>query len=234
MKLAAIFLLLAITSCEKWSYSGKHGPNSWGDLDIKYKFCKIGYNQSPIDITSEFKEHDLKFTHSDSTIVKENKKYNLALHFYGENFLFRGKKKYMLRNLEFRHPSEHLVKGKNHSLEMQITYKSEDEQSLRLAFFFEPDTKTNSENSQFSKLIKFLSSNEKEGKVDIASLVPQTDLAFFYEGSNTVPPCREGVKWYVMKTPIAISKDQMQQIIKSAIFVPSNARPVQKFNPEGY
>jgi carbonic anhydrase len=230
-KIAVIFLLLAIASCTKWSYSGHNGPAAWGTLDEKYKFCKVGYNQSPIDIISDFKEHELKFNHTDSTIVKEKKDYNLALHFYGENFLFRGKKKYLLRNLEFRHPSEHLVKGKSHSLEMQITYKSEDEQSLRLAFFLDLGDK---ENAKFSSLVKFLSSKEKEGKVDIAALVPTNDTAFFYEGSNTVPPCREGVKWYVMKTPILLSKDQLNQIIKSTIFVPSNARPVQKFNPENY
>lgn len=234
MKFAAIFLLFAITSCNKWSYSGSNGPQHWGDLDEKYKFCKIGYNQSPIDVTSEFKEHDLKFTNSNSTIVKEKKRYILASHFYGENFLFRGKKKYILRHLEFHHPSEHLVNGKTHSLEMQITYKSEDEQSLKLAFFLEPDTAKNTENKKFSDLVKFLIGKEKEGTIDITSLVQENDKAFFYEGSNTVPPCREGVKWYVMKTPILVSKEQLNQIIRSSIFIPSNARPVQKFNPESF
>jgi carbonic anhydrase len=33
-----------------WSYSGKTGPEHWGDLKPEYKMCKIGKNQSPINI----------------------------------------------------------------------------------------------------------------------------------------------------------------------------------------
>ena len=72
------------------------------------------------------------------------------------------------------------------------------------------------------------------GRIDISKIVNTNDKTFFYDGSLTTPPCSEGVKWYVMKTPVKISQEQMNKIIKSAIFAKTNARPVQAFHPEKY
>ncbi len=35
-----------------WSYEGAKGPEHWGDLDPDYAPCKVGKEQSPIDIRS--------------------------------------------------------------------------------------------------------------------------------------------------------------------------------------
>lgn len=229
-KLFLIFLLL-ITSCKKnWSYEGSTSSQHWSELDEKFKFCKIGYNQSPIDIKEKFEVSDLKFFYINSDVEKERRKYVLKINFDGKNILLRGKKKYFLQHLEFHHPSEHLISGKPHSLELQIYHKSEDEQWLVVAIFLE----VGKENSEFKKLISLLVSKENEGKFDLSKIVKSNDQTFFYDGSNTTPPCKEGVKWHVMKTPIEISKEQMNQIIHSAIFVKMNARPVQEFHPEKY
>lgn len=230
-KFSAIFLLILISSCfGKWSYEGRNGPEHWGDLKEEFKFCKIGYNQSPIDVKYAFEENDLKFSYNPSDIEKERKNYVMKINFYGQNFLLRGKKKYFLENLEFHHPSEHLISNQAHSLELQITHKSDDEQLLKLAIFLE----VGKENSKFDQLIKFISGKEKEEKFDLSKIIKTDDKIFFYDGSLTTPPCKEGVKWYVMQTPVQISKAQMNQIIKSAIFVKTNARPLQEFHPEKY
>lgn len=214
----------------QWSYDGSTGPNYWADLDERFKFCKIGYNQSPINIKDEFVDNELKFFYNKSDVEKEKKNYVLRVNFDGDDYLLRGKKKYWLRSISFHHPSEHLIKDEQHSLEMQIYHKSDDEQMLVLALFLE----VGEENSAFSDLINFISSKEKEGKIDLTKMIKANDKIFFYDGSLTIPPCSEGVKWYVMKTPIKISKEQMNIIIKSAIFAKSNARPIQEFHPEKY
>jgi carbonic anhydrase len=36
-----------------WGYEGKVGPAYWGDLSPEYIMCKIGKNQSPVDINPE-------------------------------------------------------------------------------------------------------------------------------------------------------------------------------------
>lgn len=228
MKKILLFLMVFISSCSpKWSYEN---VEKWGELDEKYKFCKVGFNQSPVDVVQEFKDNGLEFNYQNSDIVKEKIPYQLRMNFYGKSFLTRVKKKYYLQNVTFHHPSEHYVKGEPHSLEMQIAHKSDDEQWLILSVFFE----VGEENKNFSQLVNFISSSQQEQKFNPKNLVNFADQTFFYDGSFTTPPCLEGVKWYLMKTVVNISKEQMNKIIKNSIFVKSNARNLQKFNPEKY
>ena len=239
MKIISLIMVFFLFSCKvDWSYSGKGSPQNWAKISEKNKFCKIGYNQSPIDINlsmnKDFILNDLKFDYSNAEIEKNNEKYHQKINFYGKNFVFRGKKKYWLKHVEFHHPSEHLLESSPHSLEMQIYHKSEDEQWLTVSYFLEIASKNNNENLYFKNLINFLKSNKIEDKFDLSKIIDETSLSFFYEGSFTTPPCVEGVKWYIMKNPIFITKEQMNAIIKSTIFVKSNAREVQKFNPEKF
>jgi len=226
-KLFIIFILITSACGAGWNYDA---AEKWGEGSEKFKFCKIGYNQSPIDISSGFENSDLRFDYKISDVEKERKNYAVLVNFDGKNFLYRGKKKYLLRSVSFHHPSEHLIGGKPHSLEMQIAHKSDDEQWLILAIFLE----VGEENLQFKNLINFLTKKNSDEKIDLGKIVKTNDKTFFYDGSFTTPPCVEGVKWYVMKTPLMISKEQMNQIINSAILVKSNARPVQEFHPEKY
>ena len=47
---------------------------------------------------------------------------------------------------------------------------------------------------------------------------------FTFSGSLTTPPCSEGVTWFVLKEPVAISAAEMEQFAK---LYPNNARPTQ-------
>lgn len=232
MKKFLLISFVILCSCNpRWSYEGKSSPEHWGDLGDEFKFCKIGYNQSPINIKDDFiLNDDLKFFYRESDVVKAKENYVLETEFDNYSYVLRGKKKYWLRSIVFHHPSEHLIRDEQYSLEMQLFHRSEDEQSLSISVLLE----LGDENKSFSELIKFISDRSKEGKINPVKLVKTNDESFFYDGSLTTPPCTEGVKWYVMKTPLKISKEQMNLIIKSAIFVKSNARPVQEFHAEKY
>jgi carbonic anhydrase len=224
----SLIIIFFTSSCKKeWSYKGSNNPNNWGNIDEKFKFCKIGYNQSPIDIKDDFILNDLKFNLKKSGGEKKKQKYNLKIEFFDKKiYIVRAKRKFFLYYLDFHHPSEHLVKSNNYSLEMQFIFKSDDEQWITLAYFLE----VGDENKNFSELINFLKSKNKESVIDLSKIIIADDKSFFYDGSFTTPPCLEGVKWYIMEKPIIISKNQMNEIIKNSIFVKSNARPVQKFN----
>ena len=62
-------------------------------------------------------------------------------------------------------------------------------------------------------------------KLDPAALVPKSLSYYSFEGSLTTPPCTEGVTFYILKTPAALSKEQVQ-----AFPFKANARPVQPLN----
>lgn len=239
MKILTFVMLLILWSCKKeWSYNGKYNFEKWGEISTEFKFCKIGFNQSPInidkDLVGEFKQNELEFNYQDSIIEKINQKYHQKLVFYGNNFLLRGKK-YWLRYIEFHHPSEHQIESNPHSLEMQIYHKSDDEQWLVVSYFLELDLKNiDLENRNFKNFIEFIKSKNQESKLSIANLIIKNSSSFFYEGSFTSPPCKEGVKWYIMKEPQYLGRDQLNYLIKSTIFSKFNARHVQKFNPEKF
>jgi carbonic anhydrase len=46
-------------------------------------------------------------------------------------------------------------------------------------------------------------------------------------GSLTTPPCTEGVRWFVLKSPVTMSHAQIAAFAK---VYPANARPVQPIN----
>ncbi len=223
-----VSLCILLTSCVSgWNYRGSTGPKNWGDLDQKFKFCKIGNNQSPIDVKYEFEDSELSFSYKDSEIEKEREKFTIKINLFAKNTLTRTKKKYFAHYLRFHHPSEHLVKGKPYSIEMQITHKSDDEQLLNLAVFLE----VGKINPEFNRLISFLLSDKRGGNFNLSKIIKTDDRIFFYDGSLTTPPCTEGVKWYIMQTPIEISSEQMNELISLTILSKSNARPVQNFYP---
>ena len=237
-KIILFFLIIfAVFACgkknAKWSYLGKSGPQFWGDNN-DYKFCKIGYNQSPININLPFNNQDLNFLYQEIEIDKKIMPNQLYLSVYGNNFVVNkiNKKKYNLRFIKFHHPSEHQINSQSFDLEMQLSHKSEDEQWLIVSFFI---AKHQQENLDFRSLIGFLESKNNTTSLDIKKIISHNNnISFFYEGSFTTPPCLEAVKWFVFKNPILLNQNQINSIIKNTIFVSNNARPLQKFEPQNF
>ena len=59
-------------------------------------------------------------------------------------------------------------------------------------------------------------------------LFPEDKSYYVYNGSFTTPPCTEGVFWVIMKSPVSVSKQQINAF-KQVIGHP-NIRPVQPRN----
>ena len=70
--------------------------------------------------------------------------------------------------------------------------------------------------------------NKLEAEINAADLLPVSKDYFRYSGSLTTPPCSEGVRWYVMKEAITVSKAQIEAF-RQAVGYPNN-RPVQPVN----
>ena len=61
--------------------------------------------------------------------------------------------------------------------------------------------------------------------IDPGAMLPLDRRYFTYMGSQTTPPCGEGVLWMVMQQPVPVSAQQVS--IFSRLY-PMNARPVQQ------
>jgi carbonic anhydrase len=70
---------------------------------------------------------------------------------------------------------------------------------------------------------------EKVAGVEInpADLLPRDTAYYTYMGSVTAPPCTEGVTWFVLKTPVDVSAEQINAFAR---LYPHDARPIQPLN----
>ena len=60
--------------------------------------------------------------------------------------------------------------------------------------------------------------------IDLTQILPEQRQYVTYMGSQTTPPCQEGVLWMVLKQPVTASPEQMATFAR---LHPMNARPVQ-------
>src|SRR5438477_8056935 len=87
-------------------------------------------------------------------------------------------------------------------------------------------------NAAIAKLWAHMPKTEGDEKlagleVNPLDLVPRKLGYYTYTGSQTAPPCNEGVTWFVLKTPMAISA---QQIEAFAQLYPHDVRALQPLN----
>ena len=64
-------------------------------------------------------------------------------------------------------------------------------------------------------------------EVNPTGLLPRDTSYYTYMGSQTAPPCTEGVTWFVLKTPMEISAEEISAFAK---LYPHDVRPVQPLN----
>jgi carbonic anhydrase len=63
--------------------------------------------------------------------------------------------------------------------------------------------------------------------VDPAAWLPAARGYYRYDGSETAPPCSEGVRWLVLKQPQTLSAGQLDRLRQR---IAPNARAVQPLN----
>ena len=67
----------------------------------------------------------------------------------------------------------------------------------------------------------------KKVVINAADLLPADQNYYVFDGSLTIPACKEGIRWFVLKTPIEASPAQIAAFAK---YYPTNARPIQPTN----
>ena len=60
--------------------------------------------------------------------------------------------------------------------------------------------------------------------IDMNQLLPKLRGYYTYVGSLTTPPCTEGVRWIVLRTPVQVSRTQISTFGR---LYEMNARPIQ-------
>jgi carbonic anhydrase len=218
-----------------WSYEGAEGPEHWGDLDPAYAACKDGKEQSPIDVQNakkarlptlrfEYKSEPLKY------LIDNGKTIRVNYHAPGSgSFFVVGNSRYELTQFHFHRPSEEYIQGKPYDMVVHLMHEGSNGKVAGVAVLL----KAGGANATIQQIWEHwprIEGQEEEvpgEEVNPAALLPHATGYYRYEGSLTAPPCTEGVTWFVMKTAIEISSEQIDEFAKH---YPHDVRPVQPLN----
>lgn len=212
-----------------WGYQGESAPDKWYTLEPNFATCKIGNEQSPIDIVdAKDAKASLTISYGESPVKIINNGHTIQLNYVGKGFIVSNGNTYKLVQMHWHSDSEHSIGGKKFPLEVHLLHKSDDGKLAIIGILF----KEGAENTFLKKVWTELPATESpeievKANYNPNELFPKQRAYFQYSGSLTTPPCLEGVEWYVIKEPMTASKEQIAQF--KAIFS-NNARPVQPIN----
>ncbi len=213
-----------------WTYTGETGPTRWGDLSPMFSMCKKGRSQSPINITGTERKNDdqIAFHYGSSPFRLVNNGHTIQSNSNAQSYIQIKGKKFSLLQFHFHSPSEHRINGRRYGMELHFVHKNTIGQLAVIAVLL----KKGKENYALNKLwdyIPYEVNREKVvgTKIEAADFLPRNGSYYHYMGSLTTPPCSEGVNWYVLKSSIEVSQNQINKFTNLIRF---NARPVQPLN----
>jgi carbonic anhydrase len=251
----------ATASGQSWNHdpSSPIGPNHWGFLDENYNsfatcgsivgksmsLTEVGLKQAPVDIesanaiTSVLRNID--FRYDDTSFVVENTGHVVEVPYQNGSEIRTGPDlpdRYQLQQFHFHAPSEHTINGALADAELHIVHQNILGELAVVAVLLRIDDKH--ADPLFDKIIfgAPLSPGENDlgGDVNAEELLPKSNSYYTYTGSLTTPPCTEGVLWFVMAQPVAISRAAVNRLhLIVSMFpnyggYPNNNRPVRLLN----
>ena len=239
--LAAVCL---ITGCAEggddhaahWGYGSDDGPSFWAGLNADWAVCDSGAAQAPIDIRDA--EDDsaedavaMDIPEASIRIIPQvldvlNNGHTIQVNVDARDTLTLGEKSFDLLQLHFHAPSEHTVDGHQYAMEMHLVHERAGAELAVVGVFIEEGAYNAAFEPIWSNMPSVPGTETPIGhvQVKVADLLPSDIAGWSYNGSLTTPPCSEGVRWVVLKTPIGLDVAQIEQFEK--IFTGNN-RPTQ-------
>lgn len=217
---------------QPWSYAGPGGPSHWAELDERFHSCTHGKFQSPIDIrTSEVRQTGLSplvFDYAPTPATITNNGHTIQVSPANAGQAELDSIAYRLLQFHFHTPSEERVNGEAYPLVAHFVHENDKGELAVIALLF----RIGQENVVLKPMFDELPLRSGELRqlptlLELTALLPKDRAYFAYTGSLTTPPCSEGVKWYVLKTPVEISA---AQLLAFRQLYQHNARPVQPLN----
>ena len=158
----------------------------------------------------------------------EHNGHTVIVHVDPGSYIVAGGVRYDLIQFHFHHPAEEPVKGKLTDMDVQLVHKSVDGKQAVVAIRLAED-RTTAPNAVLAALWPHLptKTGETEKVTDMINpggLLPSDRGYWTYVGSLTVPPCTEGVRWFVLEQEMTLSRDQLQAF---ATLFKVNSRPLQ-------
>ena len=232
--IAAALCLVALPaqagSGAHWSYGGSDGPEHWGDLAPEYVQCKVGVNQSPVDITRSVEAElpALRLNYSGATTEVINNGHTAQVNVEPGNTLRVDGDVFELLQFHLHAPSEHLINGKPFLMELHLVHSNSRGELAVIGVVYDAG-ESNPKLAEFHEKIPETVNKPVALQLSLADLGLPAELRDYYRynGSLTTPPCSEGVRWFVLSQPRTISPRRQEAFID---LIGKDARGPQALN----
>ena len=219
-------------SVPDWSYSGERGPSHWSDLDSAYARCASGQLQSPISIETAATLFQpctpLRFRYRSSSLRLVNDGNALRLGYDRGSYLLIDGLSYELVELRFHVPGEHAIDGRILDGEIELIHGNNRGDIVIVSVPIEAGSRANQTLRRILENAPLTAGKNAYARnigVNAVFLLPTRRSYFRYEGSMTRPPCEEGVRRFVLDTPLEIAASDLARLAQVVGF---NARPLQQ------
>ena len=194
--------------------------------------------QSPIDIVTHDAvpaAHDepeaLVFSHMHAPMEAVDNGHAVEVETHATDATIRGRH-FTLAQFHFHAASEHTFDGKHYPLEAHYVFKAQDGRLAVVGVMYE----VGQANPQAQAVLDSLAHKRNAPhEVDIDALLPAQRGYYHYLGSLTTPPLTENVEWYVLPTPVTMSRKQIDAFLahyrhNNRQVQPLNGRPLVRFD----
>ncbi len=214
-------------STSHWEYEGPFGPEAWGK---SFPTCAAGKAQSPVDLVGPFEKATaaIKPDYKAGTLRILNDGHAVQVNVPSGSVLNVGTQAYELTHIRFHRPSQTKVDGKPMAMEMHFFHKDASGKLLVLGVLMRESAVQNRALWAMWKHIPAKESAESTVSgvsFNPSNLLPESMGYYAYEGSLTTPPCAEGVQYLILKSPIGVQREMIDNFPFKM-----NARPVQPLN----
>jgi carbonic anhydrase len=209
-----------------WDYEGAMGPENWGK---EFPTCGKGKSQAPLNIKGPFEK--VRFSvapdYKQGQLKIVNNGHTIQVNVPGGSKIRIDGKPYDLLQFHFHRPSEEHIDGKPSAMVVHFVHKNTEGELAVLGVML----REGNDNPGIKTL--WTHAPKAEGPEVVpdgvmfnpANLLPREMDFFHYDGSLTTPPCTEKVKFFILKSQVNISKEQVTDFPFKM-----NARPVQPTN----
>jgi carbonic anhydrase len=218
---------LASEQAHHWSYTGAEGPPHWPGT------CSKGKAQSPIAIRSTDanveKLPPLVIDYRPDPLHIIDNGHTIQINVEKGSSISVGGHRFDLVQFHFHKPSEETIDGRQFAMVAHLVHKDAKGNLAVIAVPLKAGTPNPVIDTLWRNLPKQKEHEQSFHGVTISpgQLLPLNRAYFTYEGSLTTPPCTEGVRWFVLKSPNTVSLDQITRFSK---LYRANARPIQPLN----
>ena len=209
-----------------WGYEGEMGPENWGK---EFPTCGKGKSQAPLNIKGPFEKvrYNVVPDYKPGPLKIINNGHTIQVNVVPGSKIRIDGKAFDLLQFHFHRPSEEHINGKPSAMVIHFVHKNDSGELAVLGVLLQEGN----ENPGIKTLWSY--APPKEGPevapdnvaFNPTNLLPREMEFFHYDGSLTTPPCTEKVKFFILKSQVNISKEQITQFPFKM-----NARPIQALN----